>query len=390
VLVLALVGCGDRATRGSAGEIQAACTQLLLRERSLQRGPGASGLPEFASGVRKAITAAAAHLTALRRSGDQRGALRALVADLDQEAAVMGALQSISATAPLQPAARQKLVQAEAQRFAGAYLSQVKELSALGASGGCVATRRVGQPAPAARPIAATSTCTRMMVFPYGAPQPTWNQAVAAKSAVGAIVLNVLNGPGFFPYGESTYSVRTAEQSGIHVLGYVYPYTTVGGMRPLTSVERDVSTWAQYYPLSGYFIDNVVATPRNLTYYRNLVTFIRKTVPGAYVLMNVSPGALAPAYLALGNLLNVFEGKPAKLARWRSYPLMKSYPARRFGAIVYASPASELAQVLSLIRRQNVGNVYVADREFPNPYFELASYFDREVQLLARGCQVSG
>ena len=229
--------------------------------------------------------------------------------------------------------------------------------------------------------IAASAACPKLVIFPYGLPQPTWNRAVAARGSVSSIVLNVYNGPGLVPYGANTYPLARAHRAGIRVLGYVY---TSDGKRPLADVEHDVALWQRWYPVDGFFIDNVTATPAEFTYYLRLDDYIRTTDRRAWIMLNIP--APAREDLRLGNVMNVYEGPAKRFVRFVPRSWMHDYSANRFGSIVYGVAPNALGSVLRLIQSRNIANVYITDRTFSaGPYFKLPSYFAREAMTLRSG-----
>jgi hypothetical protein len=382
-----LAGCGGGRASGPpsfTSAIRSACTTLLEREQAVPRPSVASlfgHLPDL-------IGSASAQFAAINPpTQSTRASLLSLVSELRREARIAQEIQRTAQRIKIHviPDAMAPLLSA----FQTTYLRQIQELKALDAGQPCVPDTSPTPPAPGAGKIGAK--CRRMMVLAFEPRSDEWSRAAAARAGIGFIVADIGSGPGWFPYGEATYPIREAQRHGIRVLGYVYSDTDSAGLRPLVEAEHDIRIWARYYPVNGYFVDSVQAEPRYLEYYKRLFTYIRRRSPDAFIVFNISATKdFDPAFVNLANVLNLYEADPTTFSERPPYAVTRAYPARRFGAVVFATPRTQLDQVLALAAARNLGNVYVTDRPAPDRYRQLPEYFTQELQALTRSCPRAG
>jgi hypothetical protein len=213
--------------------------------------------------------------------------------------------------------------------------------------------------------------------------------AAAAQVPVTAIV-NPANGPGSTVDQNYFSAINALRTAGGDVVGYVY---TNGGSRPLEAVESDVSKYAAFYNIDGFFIDEMTITSSTLSYYQKLEEYIKGLSPSFEIIGNPGipqPHSLTAAnYLSTADIFDIFEGPNVGSATsgFNYYPYGASwferYPSARFSSIIYDVPASEMSAAVSRAVQLNAGNVYVTDNSGSNPYDELPSYWDQEISTLA-------
>jgi hypothetical protein len=160
---------------------------------------------------------------------------------------------------------------------------------------------------------------------------------------------------------------------------------TAYGQRPASAAEADVRNYRSWYGVTDIFLDQVTGSAPRLSYYRRLSGYVHGMSPGALVMLN--PGAYPDRqYMAVGDILMVYENTYAKYAHVQVPRWAGNYPAARFAHTIYATPRSRLANAISLARRRHAGYVYVTGNQGLNPYNSLPGYWSSEDALVASGC----
>ncbi|MHB1434441.1 MAG: spherulation-specific family 4 protein, partial [Streptosporangiaceae bacterium] len=225
--------------------------------------------------------------------------------------------------------------------------------------------------------------CQRSFIPAYFYGSRTWAEAAASHPPPAYLILDISGlGAGTAPDPHFRAVVRTARSAGAQILGYS---STAGGTRPASQVVADVRHYRAWYGVRNILLDVVSGTPAGLPYYRQLSRQIRQADPGSQLWFN--PGRYPDRrYLALANVIVVFEGPYASypgsaVPRWAS-----GYPASRFAATIYATPPSSLASAVGQARARRTGYVYVTTGTGANPYAALPPYWNREASLVAARC----
>jgi hypothetical protein len=195
--------------------------------------------------------------------------------------------------------------------------------------------------------------------------------------------LNINSGPGTAPDPHFQALVRQAQAAGIAVLGYS---STNYGQRPIGSVETEVRQYRAWYRVNGMFLDVIQGTPGEMPYYRALASYVRATVPDAVIWLN--PGTYPdPGYMAVGNVVMVFEGSYAQYLSDQVPGWISRYQPGQFAHVIYATPEPDLARAISLSRARRAGFLYVTDLPgSPDPYDALPGYWAREAAAIGGGC----
>jgi hypothetical protein len=197
------------------------------------------------------------------------------------------------------------------------------------------------------------------------------------------MLLNVDNGVGTAPLSHFQALVKQAHAAGITVLGYS---STEYGARSIASVETEVKQYKEWYGVNGIFLDLTQATAGEFSYYQQLATYIRKTVPNADIWLN--PGSFPdPSFMSIANVVMVFEGSYASFLQDQVPSWVSQYQPDQFADVIYATPESDFASAVSLSRSRRVGNLYVTDLPgSPNPYGALPSYWTQEAAAIPAKC----
>lgn len=234
----------------------------------------------------------------------------------------------------------------------------------------------------AARAPLTTAPALRVLVPAYfypvtNSPWTRLSTAAAAHPGRIAAIGDPFNGPGLA--FDPTYAAAFADfrAHGGALLGYVY---TSYGARPLVQVLADMDQWLAWYPLDGFFVDEMANQPGQFeTYYRAIFQHARTLVPHAEVVGN--PGtSTSPSYLQSQNQLVstavcIYEGGSG-FATWQSDAWVKTYPRQKFYALPYGTPAAGWQAAVDHAFAENCGWVYVTDDVLPNPWDTLPAYFE--------------
>jgi len=234
-----------------------------------------------------------------------------------------------------------------------------------------------------------TAICERLAVPAYFS-SPYWETAIHSVDPPADLILDVDGvGAGNSPDKQLQDLVRQALAAGITVLGYS---STVDGQRPAAAVETDVRHYADWYGVHSIFLDRVSGQPAQLSYYKTLAAYIHHARPGAQVWLN--PGDYPDQqYMAIGDVVMVFEGTYAQYLTAAVPAWVQGYPAARFAHTIFATPANVLNNALELAKQRRAGHIYVTDLvdlNGANPYQGLPNYWAAEDAEATAGCGGSG
>ncbi|MFD9126486.1 spherulation-specific family 4 protein [Kitasatospora sp. NPDC059571] len=203
-------------------------------------------------------------------------------------------------------------------------------------------------------------------LYVHPAVEPEIWQAVAAAGPdrIGAVVLNVADGPGPAPDHAFAAAADKLHRSGIQVLGYA---DTAYGRRPHAEVTTDLLHHREWYGVDGVYFDQVSAHPDALPHYRRLATAARAAGCGTVVLGHGSHPDPEYADVGLADCLVTFEGD------WKDYqeleppPWTKRHPPARFCHLVYGVPvaAADMVGHLAAVRGVGLGCAVPADGANP-------------------------
>jgi hypothetical protein len=238
--------------------------------------------------------------------------------------------------------------------------------------------------ARAARPARRLQLLVPAYIYPGGEGRSQWDRLINAAGKVGLVlVVNPSSGPGADSDPEYAAAIAKAAGRGIKLLGYV---DTGYGRRPAAAVKDDIDTWLGLYSrIGGFFLDRQSPEARHAGYFADIATYARGRLRGALVIGN--PGmpcdesyltrnaADAVCVLARADGFDAFE-LPANL---------RDYDASRFAAL--APEVTDAATMRGMLRDaviKRIGYFYVTDGRSPNPWDRLPSYWEDEVDTVAR------
>lgn len=212
----------------------------------------------------------------------------------------------------------------------------------------------------------------------------SWSQMTSI--APGIVILNPNSGP--TASADPTYvaAVNNLRDAGVKVIGYVY---TSYSERDTNDVEADVDLYYAQYNIDGIFFDETTTAESNLTYYRNIATYVYEKGPENLVVLN--PGLFpAESYVEIANITVVFESSASQYINHYAAPeYVDYYPSTKFAHMVHTTSSSQLQQVTDLSYERNAGYVYVTDDVMPNPYDVLPTYLDAELEDLSALCSAA-
>jgi Spherulation-specific family 4 len=230
------------------------------------------------------------------------------------------------------------------------------------------------------------SSSQSMAVPAFFPPGQLWRQLDSAAATIRLVVMNPASGPGtaYDPaYGEV---VRTAENRGITVVGYV---DTNYGARDLSAVESEVDDYYTWYHVNGVFFDRAstgCALARGPTsYYAKLHAYVRAKGGSARTILN--PGKQTnECFLADTDVLVTFEGPDTQYVNDYSAPSWVTHQSpSHFWHIVYdASNVSAMTRAVALSKQRGAGSVFVTPDALPSPYSTLPTgrYWTTELAKL--------
>ena len=90
-----------------------------------------------------------------------------------------------------------------------------------------------------------------------------------------------------------------------------------------------------------------------------------------------------PSYIYFSDIIVLFARQQAEYDAFQPSDWMPGRSPDRFAHLVAEVPAEQLEATLRRAHDLGAGWIYVTDDAFPNPWDQLASYFDRELQILS-------
>jgi Spherulation-specific family 4 len=234
-------------------------------------------------------------------------------------------------------------------------------------------------PAPAA---SAQSMAVPAYFYPGGSPD-FWAQMDSAAPTLQVAVVNPASGPGstFDPTYAS--AVRTAQQHGITVVGYV---DTNYGTRPLTDVEADIDAYYNWYHVNGIYFDRA-STGCSLaqSYYAPLKRYVKRKGGTARTILGFGTQT-NECYVSDADILLTFEGSDADYVSHYSAPswVAKYSPAHFWHVIYDTTTVSAMTQAVQLSKQRGAGSVYVTPDVLQNPYDTLPTgdYWNTELTTI--------
>jgi len=221
-------------------------------------------------------------------------------------------------------------------------------------------------------------------IYPAGDGRKEWQRLIDAASKVEIVAIaNPNSGPGFERNLDYAAIFTEASEHGITLVGYV---STEYAKRPIQVVKNDIDAWIQLYPrIRGFFFDQQSREGHDAAHYAELRAYVEGKLPHPLVITN--PGIPCDeAYLAqaVANVTCVF----VNFVGFDQFELpapLKVYEASRYAALPYNIADVEVMRTVvkdAIIKR--IGYLYVSDAKPPNQWGKLPSYWEAEVEAVAR------
>jgi Spherulation-specific family 4 len=211
-----------------------------------------------------------------------------------------------------------------------------------------------------------------------------WARLIDAGAKVEIVaIVNPASGPGRERNPDYTAIFTSARLRGITLIGYV---STDYTKRPVTDVRSDVDRWTEYYPqIGGFFFDQQPSEEQHASYYALLRDYARSKLANALVIDN--PGVPCDlAYLAkeVSNVTCVFANFEG-FERFELPRPLRVYDPPRFAALPYnIATEQEMRSVVKDAIVKRIGYLFVTDARPPNQWNRLPSYWEAEVDEIAR------
>jgi hypothetical protein len=242
--------------------------------------------------------------------------------------------------------------------------------------------------ASARRQTSASSRRLRLLVpayiYPGGDGRQEWARLLLAAAKVDIVaIVNADTGPGKERIPDYSALITEASSRRVAVVGYV---STDYARRPVTDVRTDIDRWTTYYPeIAGFFLDQQPSEGQYASYYAELREYARRKLPQALVINN--PGVpcdesyLAESVSAVTCVFANFEG----FDQFELPERLRNYEPPRFAALPYNIPTADRMRAVvkdAIVKR--IGYLYVTDAKPPNQWNKLPSYWEAEVDEVAR------
>ena len=213
-----------------------------------------------------------------------------------------------------------------------------------------------------------------------------WNRMNAAAARVDiTAIMNPFNGPGSSPDSKYTAAVDSLRGAGGRVIGYVYSGYTA---RPLAEVYADIDRYADWYAIDGIFVDEMSNTGSagHLDYYESIYNYVKAKSALWEVMGNPGTSTLE-TYLTrpTADRLMVFENVGDAYPNYSPSSWNAGYDAASFVHLVHTEASLDAMEAhLRRAISYHAGAIYVTDDVLANPWDTLPSYWDAEVEAVAR------
>ncbi len=218
-----------------------------------------------------------------------------------------------------------------------------------------------------------------IMIPFYIYPSVRWERLGEIKKSHPSVpviaVVNPGNGPGKVKDQNYQSGIDFLHSAGVRIVGYV---RTSYGLRFKETVLSDMTNYSDWYHVDGIMFDEMSNKTGYESYYSFLDTKARRLGFGITV---GNPGTCVPSsYLDTMDVLCIYErhGLPSI----SDLSCCNSGNRKSNFAVISYRVASFESFFLSGAR-DYVSWVYITDADLPNPYDQLPTYFDSEIEMAA-------
>lgn len=211
-------------------------------------------------------------------------------------------------------------------------------------------------------------------------PSTYWDKLIDVKTlhpqVPMIVIINPDNGPGNFINENYTAVIQKMKSTGIIVLGYIF---TDLGKRDHTAVVKDVDKYKTWYNVNGILFDQMATAAGKEGYYKNLSDYA-KSQGLSFTVGN--PGTAIPeSYVGIVDNMITYENAGLPILQSLDGWHLK-YNKKEFSITSYDVVALNQSYVINASKY--VGYIYISDRNLPNPWDSLPSYFNELVITLDR------
>jgi len=220
---------------------------------------------------------------------------------------------------------------------------------------------------------------TGVIVPLYNDPPSTdWNTLIDVRNGHPQVpmivIINPYNGPGIFKNDNYTTLMQKLKSAGIVVLGYV---STRDGNRNISAALEDVNKYKIWYNVNGILFDEMPTASGKEEYYKSLNDFTKSQ--GLTFTVGNPGTAVAESYVGILDNIIIYEkaGLPdlQSLEGWHL-----KYNKKNFSITAYNVASLDQSYVINATKY--VGYMYITNRNLPNPWDSLPSYFNDLVTKL--------
>lgn len=221
-------------------------------------------------------------------------------------------------------------------------------------------------------------------IYPAGDGRPQWRRLIDAAAKVDLIVIvNPESGPGREPNRDYAAAIAEAAGRGARPIGYV---ATGYGERPVAKVKGDIDAWVRFYPrLAGFYLDQQPPDLAHATEFAELTTYARAKLRDALVV--AGPGIPCDETYLIRRTSDI----ACVFSNFESFETFElPAPLRGYGPARYASMLYEVKDtktMYAMIKEaiiKRIGAIYVTDGKREHPWAQLPTYWEDEVDAVAR------
>ena len=213
------------------------------------------------------------------------------------------------------------------------------------------------------------------------------NMILASKSFSVTVVIkpDVISNPD----GNWTASVAALASSGISILGYT---TMLYGARTVNDVLADIdsyNTWPNASKINGIYLDQASNEFSYVEDYKIIYQYVRSKFSCKSKTFLSTGTNVDPSFFHIdeknrtADTVVIFDDD---YKNWNTFvfaPFYSNLASSELCAIIYSCTKQDMVQVIETAAKNNIGFIYVTDRQMNNPFDSLPTYYDDLILYLA-------